>query len=1191
MKDQQNDQIKNIWTKFIDVQDQLLRLRQEPIPLIPDTIEINGHILKAKIDETCKTDIVIAKMKEVFGVDETYINLREGILATADITPNRDNINAFVEFAHRNYLKFYPNPSLSGVVKKEVSLANYITNDLKRNLQFDFDSRGRVQASISVFRQLDSVICNNSNIKLPDNAVGIFEIKPNLAYILSQQFKEATFTHQSYPYTNSRTGRISINRILKLHGKYFNKPTQDKLYEEVGLSLHKVVYTFYIHDRILEGYDKEYLCRIFGEEILKYNSVTFNVFPSETANNDSQKIEDDLFWEPEWNTDWDFLYSLHKGAFERVFGLGNFEFKTEFQYTYDISKFENDYLLRVGYSEVEFWAEINNISTSRAISKKEDRNIIGIDFNWREESLEKTICEVANEIGICNFSYYQNHRCNIDLSVEDVDLSSTDRMLKERFPSIRTEIDGRNGIMKFYQEYTPETKYKLHRMLCSEMSSLSDNLIVEFSQVLPQKDIYFFETDRKNQVEDIQTQIRELRGTDFEYSDLFLGKLIRVNFPSIILDVSDADVSKITQLAEIRGIDYMSPNLTGDIEKMHRLKDSLGRIVSGERLNNIMLSEYIFDSSKASPINEEEIAYKLNPRSDYYKEIQNNLLNKKINASQVDAVIKTLLSKDLAIIQGPPGTGKSTAIAEIIWQHIRKDQTEKILLTSETNLAVDNAIDRVKNRNNNLVKPIRFGDADKLEDEGRQFSIEAMKQWVESENKDRLSTILSDWITNIASRIGLDDQNIKDIWLNILKNPSKAQREWFYDNYIKGCNLIGATCSSIGDMNSKKKPTNFFKNYCEIFGKSESRENREGKQYIVYSTKNNKGIEFTTVIQDEASKATPAELSLPLIYGKKSIIIGDHRQLPPMLDREEFISSMEYLITKTSDRKEQNELEKLLKYVRCNFDELEISHFERLFTTIDDSLKGLFNLQYRMHPDINEVIKQFYIQDGGLECGLISPIDLGVNDIDMSNPASRYHGINIDGLLSDDNHVLWIDTSSPELAEGTSRVNYGEFDAIRWVLSKLQQSDSYLNYQNYWREAEDKQIGIISFYGKQLKLLDNLKKEYPDIPMRISTVDRFQGMERNIVIVSMVRSNCIANDKEQRPDTQLYGEFGYPIQNDLGFAKSPNRLNVALSRAKRLLIIVGNSQLFRQKSIYDNVYNTIAKNPNGRIIKYNHYDK
>ena len=67
--------------------------------------------------------------------------------------------------------------------------------------------------------------------------------------------------------------------------------------------------------------------------------------------------------------------------------------------------------------------------------------------------------------------------------------------------------------------------------------------------------------------------------------------------------------------------------------------------------------------------------------------------------------------------------------------------------------------------------------------------------------------------------------------------------------------------------------------------------------------------------------------------------------------------------------------------------------------------------------------------------------------------------------------------------------------------------------------------------------------------------------------------------------------MGYPIQEDLGFAQSPNRLNVALSRAKRLLIIVGDSKLFRTKDIYDNVYTTISdpNNKYGKIITAQEY--
>jgi len=458
--------------------------------------------------------------------------------------------------------------------------------------------------------------------------------------------------------------------------------------------------------------------------------------------------------------------------------------------------------------------------------------------------------------------------------------------------------------------------------------------------------------------------------------------------------------------------------------------------------------------------------------------------------------------------------------------------------------------------------------------------------------------ILQNWIENIKRRIQQNelDVSINELWKITLSNPPKILRQIFYNNYVRNCNVIGATCSSIGKYNKylsdllseeyHKKisiPTNFYKTFCEIFGIKKVDRNKDG---LVKEKFSEVDLSFTTVIQDESSKATPAELSLPLIYGKKNIIIGDHRQLPPMLDKESFMMSFDFLLDRIESEEESQKIKKLKNFVSKHFDQLEISHFERLFEKIDDSLKGILNLQYRMHPDINEVIKQFYINDGGLECGLVNPIDLGVNDPNMNNPASRYHGIEIESLISSNNHVVWIDTDSPELLDGTSRINYGEVEAIQEILTKFHESESFHQYQNVWDNPEDQQIGLISFYGKQIRLLKDLRNKFKDIPIRVSTVDRFQGMERNIIIVSMVRSNRIATDKNQKPDETLYGSLGFQEQTDLGFAQSPNRLNVALSRAKRLLIIVGNSELFSQKEIYKNVYQTIANNPNGRIIKY-----
>lgn len=846
-------------------------------------------------------------------------------------------------------------------------------------------------------------------------------------------------------------------------------------------------------------------------------------------------------------------------------------------------KFDTE-LVPINNDSWNFYADLDTISTAKLKSFEEECECLYMDF-FPQPFIEGRI-----------WNYQKNKR-------EDIE-----NQLVDCFPNIII-TSNKVGEFSFRQSYNSHSQARdFYLALGDILNEIKNGCTIEDEETGETKeyepipfdfsiaplsglDKFLIERNVFGQQEHESVVIGTLRGEVFSCNGVEVGKLKNVNYPVLTFVIEKSNMSKVEKLIREKKLTKVSTDLTGDSEKVNRLQESFDYITENfEQLRNPMLASYLFDASKATPLDEKKIKNRV-------KLIEENKLNSRLNEWQVEAIAKAVESKDLAVVQGPPGTGKSTAIAELIWQLSLSDPKCRILLTSEANLAVDNALDRLKFSEHNIVKPIRIGAGDRFSSEGLPYAITEMMKWAgidfsknfvlredneaieESEeykmfNKDNI--VLVRWLRNIINRSQIEDESIEKSWFHFMMNLPQELRRTVFNLYKNNCNVIGATCSSITE-----------KNYAAIESHKEDTESRFMKRYKTVF-KNEEHLTFDVVVQDEASKATPSELSMPLVYGTKSIIIGDHRQLPPNLDREDILYKLHYQALQSVDVEEKEQIIELEQFVRHHFDQLEKSHFERLFMQADSSIKGTFRKQYRMHPDINKVIEQFYTKDGGLECGFIN------EDYESEGTTfSRFHGIDIDGLISPENHVIWIDTNSPEIAEGTSRTNIGEVDAIEWVLSQFANSESFAAYNNKFTNEEDKEIGLITFYGAQLKRLKRLQANYSGkLTIKPSSVDRFQGMERNIVIVSLVRSNCIAEKEKQAPDFRVYKELGYRRQKDFGFAKSPNRLNVALSRAKRLLIIVGNSahySAYKNKegeAIYKNVFESIQNNPNGRIIRW-----
>lgn len=623
-------------------------------------------------------------------------------------------------------------------------------------------------------------------------------------------------------------------------------------------------------------------------------------------------------------------------------------------------------------------------------------------------------------------------------------------------------------------------------------------------------------------------EIKELRRNRSQMlrNALKLGRCIGRKLNSIKFEISSdfidymEDRNAKGQVARfIHAGDYLQFPMVGKSSELRRLSDSMLRITNPNQFYprsktkkipapaNPRLCDFLFDPRHAGEFDED--------LEDVKKRITETKIEKYLNEKQLEAVAKAVSAPDIAIIQGPPGTGKTTVIAEIIWQQILKKPDSKILLTSQTNLAVDNALERLQGRRG--IRPVRIQNASTEKEvgiEARRYMLDFMEDWCKKPNADNSDNGANIWMDSILRDMTDDEKyaSVIDQWKKDLIIRDRNTREQFYEAYKSNVNLVAATCSICGSKQLQEI-------YALLFGNNENA--------------------FDVVIMDEASKATPLEMSVPMVWGKKIIIIGDHKQLPPMMNEDNIVTSL----------KKANQ-----KVLAETIESFQESQFEILFRSafkLKPSIVATLDTQYRMHKQIMNTVGHFYSEEleEGLKCGLA--------DEDMDNErynarGSRYHGLTLPGFIDPQTHAIWVDVDEYESqpSGSTSYINNGELNAIRTVIKALQKADGFQKFMDSQEKPEDKEIGIITFYGAQYGKIKEMYKEGKidkSLPCRINVVDKFQGMERNIIIISTVRSN-----KEHR----------------YGFAEDIRRINVGFSRARRLLIVIGNRQFFRQNAHY-----------------------
>lgn len=453
-------------------------------------------------------------------------------------------------------------------------------------------------------------------------------------------------------------------------------------------------------------------------------------------------------------------------------------------------------------------------------------------------------------------------------------------------------------------------------------------------------------------------------------------------------------------------------------------------------------------------------------------------------------------------------------------------------------------------------------------DSWRQFSNDDVPA-PSFEEVARAERLVSEREAEGAARRGRSKRwkGVQGEWLERLGKISQSDREQLQILYVRQANVVGMTCNEAG--------------------KRKTWQDKEFKP-------------FDIVIVDEVSKATPPELILPMLLGRRVVLVGDHRQLPPMF-RESDATFGEARQDGQITEEEFNAYKRMVT----------ASLFEELYEQANEAIKATLWTQYRMHPQIMDVVNQFY--DGHLLPGPDRDT-LAARRPHHLTIADRQGGL----FLEPRQHLLWVDSSKDQRGQpvfeeqvGSGKANEHEVNlvvqTVVWIGRALLArgytgvSEFEIGRENEGRGLRDvltqrlttmpqetldelfeerrvridgrgqkpersarlgeivvvqarREVGILTFYGAQLKAiretLDDARRECPDafvgMDLRTNTVDRFQGMEKPIIVASLVRSKR--------------GQMGE-------FVREYQRINVGLSRAQQLLVIVGAADTWKNAPV------------------------
>ena len=511
-------------------------------------------------------------------------------------------------------------------------------------------------------------------------------------------------------------------------------------------------------------------------------------------------------------------------------------------------------------------------------------------------------------------------------------------------------------------------------------------------------------------------------------------------------------------------------------------------------------------------------------RKNYIKNI--SFFNNELNESQKDAVRFALEVNEIGLIHGPPGTGKTTTIVEVILQLVKLGN--KILVVAPSNIAVDNIGEKLIH-----YKSILSGKDSKINLNFDLCRIGHPARLLPSVISNCLDTkVENSDNTQFVKKVKREMDKIKRELQKIDYKEKEKKFQLKQELKDKREDIKGSYKNTVFDIYRK---ANIILSTCISSG--------ENYLNLAISKEN----PFDYVIIDECAQGTECLCWVPILQGKKVILAGDHLQLPPTIKSK----NAEYVLSYTL--------------------------FDRMISTYGDKVTRLLDTQYRMNEKIMkfssiELYEDKLIADASVKNHTLKDL---ISERYNKNKAALEEIISNDDFGIFDKPLVLLNTSGLDFFETKDTETLSSFNVAETELCK-----KIIDYLKDKLKVENNDIGIITPYSAQVANLSKKITQDEYRGLEISTVDGFQGREKEIIVLSLVRSNQ---------------------KHQVGFLSDKRRLNVAITRPRRMLIVVGDIDTITNGNENENLFlkhfgeycNDNATNVNiiGSLMEYNEFEE